>query len=303
MKWEKKGLIFSAKLHSNWMCSHSALPIACHLYDDVYRIFFSTRNIKNQSHVGYFEIDINNPSKILSVSKTPVLKPGKVGFFDDSGSSACCIVHRKQKDYLYYVGWNLKKSVSFQHAIGLATVSKAKTNFQKHSNGPIMDRSVFDPCFCSGNFILLENDLWRMWYSSCYKWEYDSSNNLKHFYHIKYAESQDGIYWKPTGQICLDFENEEEHAFSRPCVIRDLDMYRCWYSVRGERYKIGYAESKDGIKWKRKDDEAGITVSKNSWDSEMLCYPFVFDHNRTRYMLYNGNNYGQTGIGLAVLRE
>jgi len=33
----------------------------------------------------------------------------------------------------------------------------------------------------------------------------------------------------------------------------------------------------------------------------MVEYPFVFDHKGGRYMLYNGNGYGRTGFGIAVL--
>jgi hypothetical protein len=76
-----------------------------------------------------------------------------------------------------------------------------------------------------------------------------------------------------------------------------------WYSYRGESYRIGYAESDDGVRWVRKDGEVGIDVSLDGWDSEMIEYPFVFDHGGRRYMLYNGNSYGMTGIGLAVLAE
>ena len=80
-----------------------------------------------------------------------------------------------------------------------------------------------------------------------------------------------------------------------------------WYSYRGQpsikTYRIGYAESTDGINWARMDDKAGIDVSESGWDSQMVCYPFVFDHQGERYMLYNGNDYGKTGIGLAVLEQ
>ncbi|MDR0233611.1 MAG: hypothetical protein LBI31_02235 [Zoogloeaceae bacterium] len=36
---------------------------------------------------------------------------------------------------------------------------------------------------------------------------------------------------------------------------------------------------------------------------EMIEYSIVFDHGRQRYMLYNGNGYGKTGFGLAVLEQ
>jgi hypothetical protein len=35
----------------------------------------------------------------------------------------------------------------------------------------------------------------------------------------------------------------------------------------------------------------------------MIEYSFIFDHAGQRYMLYNGNGYGKTGIGLAVLDQ
>ena len=76
-----------------------------------------------------------------------------------------------------------------------------------------------------------------------------------------------------------------------------------WYSYRGASYRIGYAESHDGRQWRRLDTRVGIDVSLAGWDSEMIEYPFVFDHKELRYMLYNGNGYGKTGFGLAVLEQ
>ena len=66
-------------------------------------------------------------------------------------------------------------------------------------------------------------------------------------------------------------------------------------------YRISYAESSDEIEWLRKDEEVGIDVSHSGWDSVIICYSYVFDHNGERYTLYNGNDYGKTEFGLAVL--
>ncbi len=44
-------------------------------------------------------------------------------------------------------------------------------------------------------------------------------------------------------------------------------------------------------------------VIPDGWDSEMIDYPFDFDHKGHRYMLYNGNGYGKTGFWLAVLEK
>ena len=118
---------------------------------------------------------------------------------------------------------------------------------------------------------------------------------------LKYAESNDGIRWKREGRIAIPFKTPDEYAMSKPCVIRDSDCYRMWYSYRGSVYRIGYAESGDGITWERMDDQVGFRASESGWDSETVEYPNVFDSGGTRFMLYKGNRYGQTGFGLAVL--
>jgi hypothetical protein len=84
-------------------------------------------------------------------------------------------------------------------------------------------------------------------------------------------------------------------------VLRDRDGYRMWYSYRGEKYRIGYAESVDGMVWRRRDANAGIEPSPAGWEAGMIEYPAVFDVRGQRYMLYNGDGYGRTGIGLAIL--
>ena len=35
----------------------------------------------------------------------------------------------------------------------------------------------------------------------------------------------------------------------------------------------------------------------------MTEYPFVFRHNSDIFMLYNGDGYGKTGFGLALLTD
>ena len=74
-----------------------------------------------------------------------------------------------------------------------------------------------------------------------------------------------------------------------------------WYSIRKRKgYGLGYAESADGVYWVRKDEAAGIACSDGGWDSEMICYTAVVPADGRWLMFYNGNGYGQTGVGVAV---
>jgi len=137
-----------------------------------------------------------------------------------------------------------------------------------------------------------------MWYVSATCWVMKNDRPM-HKYHIRYAESDDGLRWRREGVVCIDFKSDDEFAIARPCVIKDGDVYRMWYAYRGSSYRIGYAESLDGISWRRLDNDARIDVSTDGWDSQMIEYPCVFDVGTRRVMLYNGNDYGRTGIGLA----
>jgi hypothetical protein len=144
-----------------------------------------------------------------------------------------------------------------------------------------------------------------MWYWSCERWSKEDGS-VHYNTVIRYAESLDGIDWKSFEQVCIAPLGSEDYAVGRPWVLHEGTTYRMYYSIRSKApisYRIGYAESADGLKWTRKDDEAGIGVSDDGWDSAMICYPCVVDAGGRRYMFYNGNRHGSTGFGCAVLEE
>lgn len=300
-KWRKLGLVFCPSGETPWMKSHAAVPIAESLGNGLFKIYFSSRDELNRSYTGFVVVDITKPNRILDLSTSPVLIPGAIGEFDDSGAMACWLSLYEDKKFLYYIGWNLGVTVPFRNSIGLAIKTK-NSNFERYTNGPIVDRSVFEPHFCASCCVLPGKDFWRMWYLSCTGWQV-RDGKPEHSYHIKYAESQDGVIWQRNGVVAIDFSNEQEYAISRPTVMEDIDRLRMWYSFRGHSYRIGYAESTDGRHWTRLDQKVGIDVSSTGWDAEMIEYPFVFDNEGQRYMLYNGNGYGKTGFGLAVQEQ
>ncbi|OGW64689.1 MAG: hypothetical protein A3H49_12855 [Nitrospirae bacterium RIFCSPLOWO2_02_FULL_62_14] len=298
MRWKKMGVIFQPPRDLGWMATHAALPCVDQL-DTGCRIYFSGRDEKGRAQVGFFEVDLADPAAILRVSEQPVISIGPVGTFDDHGVTGSWVVTRNDNKYHYYTGWSLGRTVPFYLQVGLAVSTNGGKSFEKVSQAPLLDRTDVDPYLTASPCVLIESGVWRMWYVSGTGWK-TTSQGARHYYHIKYAESSDGIEWKRKGVVCIDYRSPDEHAISRPCIVKDADNYKMWYAYRGEVNRIGYAESQDGIGWTRKDDDAGIVVSASGWDSEMIAYPFVFDHGGTRYMLYNGNGYGKTGIGLAV---
>ena len=306
MKWKKLGKIFSVDdLNYYWMNSHAMMPVVEQIDENIFRIYFSPRDNRNRSRCASIDLDIFQMS-LSNLSKVPILDLGDLGSFDDSGVMPTSIVSYEGKKYLYYNGWTLGKNIPFFSFNGVAISEDGGNSFKKLGRYPTaLNRNEIDPFSTFAPFVIKEEDKWRMWYVSLVKWV--KKEELTHFYNIKYAESDDGINWKREGVVAIDFADKYEYAIARPCVLYDKGIYKMWYSYRASRenktYRIGYAESEKGISWVRKDKEAGINVSEDGWDSEMICYSFVFDHKCNRYMLYNGNGYGKTGIGLAVLED
>lgn len=300
MRWQKRGIVVEAPPPVAWAVSHAALPVLGPDDGDRRPLYFSTRDSNGRSQIARAYIELDHEAAAVAFDSQVILGPGKLGTFDDSGVTTSCLVSRGGRQYQYYSGWTLGSTVPFYFYVGCAVSDDGGRTFHRASQAPILERSDVDPYLTASPWILVEDGLWRMWYVSGTEW-FLHEGTPRHRYHIKYAESQDGIDWRRDGHICIDYRDDDEYAIARPCVVKDGDVYRMWYSSRGAAYRIGYAESPDGLRWTRQDEDAGIDVSPSGWDSEMVAYPLVFDHRGVRYMLYNGNGYGSTGIGLAVL--
>ena len=132
MKWKKLGNIFNVENIGPWINSHAANSVAERLYDDVYRIYFSCRDKDNKASIGFVDLDILDFS-IKQISNNPVISPGEVGTFDDSGTSLSCIIHVNDTKYLYYLGWNLGVTVPWRNSIGLAIYNGNSDCFEKVS--------------------------------------------------------------------------------------------------------------------------------------------------------------------------
>jgi hypothetical protein len=300
MRWRKDGLVIQSPPPVSWAESHAMVPFV-EPVDDELRLYFSGRDAAGRSVTGYADGDPRHPTS-LRFAEQPILEPGPLGSFDDSGAMGSSLVAHAGRKYLYYIGWTRGVSVPFYTFIGCATSDDGGQTFRRASDAPVVERGPHDPYLTTSPWVLVEDGLWRMWYASGTRWE-PTADGPRHFYNVRYAESDDGVRWRRDGHVCLDYGAEGEYAIARPCVVKIGGRYRMWYSYRGDAYRIGYAESADGLEWERRDDEAGIDVSAEGWDAEMIEYPFVFEHGGDWLMLFNGNGYGATGIGLAVLES
>jgi hypothetical protein len=271
--------------------------------------FIATASFRlhNRSNVSWLDIDIRDPTRVLRLSGHPLLTPGELGCFDDSGSMGCWIVEYNGIERLYYQGWTLGVTVSFYVAVGIAErpVGNPDRPFERLSAGPILDRCQQEPIFIADPAVLVENGSWRMWYQSGRAWTRRDDLSLPS-YDIRYADSFDGVRWNLCGTKALTFQHPGEVAIARFCPLKEADgSYKAWYSYRANDwgYRIGVATSVDGITWKRMDGDVGIEREPDSWEGSMICYPYVFETEIGRMMLYNGGRYGDAGFGVAILEQ
>jgi hypothetical protein len=308
MGWVRKGRIFDPAEYPDWAGTHAQVPTAL-LCSDCVRVYYADRDTSGKSFTTYVDLDRRDLSKIIYLHKKPILPPGAPGTFDDDGMMPSFALRRDGVVYLYYSGWNRGLTVPYRNSVGIAVSEDDGKTFRRLYEGPVLDRTPKEPYIAVTPTIIREGSLWRMWYISGTKWV-EVADRYEPVYVIKYASSHDGTDWDRPNLQCIP-QGHDFEAFSHPTVLKHKDRYLMWYCFRHSldyrdgsgSYRIGYAESPDGLTWRRMDQVNGLDVVPDGWDSTMTCYPFVILVDGQIVMFYNGNGFGRTGFGYAVLDQ
>ena len=303
MYWEKLGNIYdprkiNGKHHK--LISHASNPTPMRIDKDIYRIYFSGRDIYNRSSISAFDFNVKK-MEIIKNFHQPLFSYGAKNSYYSHGVSPCCFYKVKNILYLLFMGWHIPKNQHWEGQIGRLQVEKNGSLSYKDKN-PILSKNAEDPISLSYPFILKKSESdYLIWYGSTISWDCGNGEML---HIIKGASSKDGIQWDFNKSV-LPYSIGKLQAFSRPTVIKNNGYIEMWFSYRknkNTKYRIGYAHTKNYKNWTIENKIVGIDVSKNGWDNDMVCYPYVFKHQGAKYMLYNGNGFGKTGIGIATLK-
>ena len=318
MKWDKKGCIFDP--------TQCALPFGCFAYakspqavamDGFRRVYFSScsqdKSGKYLSHVCYadFSLDL---SEFREVNRHEVIALGELGAFDEHGIFPVHIFKAEESElWAYTTGWSRRISVSAESAIGLAVSKDCGRTFQKMDAGPIMSASLHEPFLVADPFVLKVGAQFHMWYIFGLRWiSADRGHQAERVYKIAHATSTNGVNWKREGLPVIEDSIGIDECQALPSVLEVNGIYHmvfCYRDAvgfrmeRGKGYRLGYAYSHDLVRWLRNDSLLGLPLSGNDWDGEMMCYPHLFNLNGRVGLLYNGNNFGRGGFGLAILKS
>jgi predicted GH43/DUF377 family glycosyl hydrolase len=312
--WQKLGKVFTPQAVEgrSWLREFAQAP-ATLIFDEFVRIYFSCRpppdeNGQYVSYSAYVDLDRSDPFKILRVSEKPILDLGACGAFDEFGTYPISVARSGSVVRAYYGGWTRCESVPFNVAIGLATSYDEGKTFVRSGSGPVLSYTLGEPFVLSGPKIRYFDSTWYLWYIAGRKWKV-VSGRPEPVYKIRMASSPDGIHWTKANKDLIESRIEEDEAQASPDVSYCNGKYHMFFCYRyssnfrgkDNGYRIGYASSDNLFDWVRDDSKAGIDVSEEGWDSEMISYPHVFELDGTTYLAYLGNQVGKQGFGLAKL--
>ncbi|MDH3375804.1 MAG: glycosylase [Gammaproteobacteria bacterium] len=313
-QWKKLGKVFTPQEVEgrSWLREFAQAP-ATLVFDGFVRVYFSCRppadeNGQYISYSAFVDLDYADRFKVKYVSKQPILSLGGLGEFDEFGTYPVSVIRDGDEVRAYYAGWTRCESVPFNVAIGMAISRDGGETFTKLGNGPVLSYSPDEPFILGGPKIRRFNDTWYLWYIAGRKWKM-FEGRAEPVYKIRMASSSDGIRWTKVNKDLIENRIEEDEAQASPDVIYASGRYHMFFCYRRSTnyrckengYRIGYASSTNLTDWVRDDAKAGIDVSENEWDAEMVSYPHVFELNGATYLAYLGNQVGRHGFGLAAL--
>lgn len=312
--WKKIGKVFTPQEVSDrpWLKEFAQAP-ATLVFKDSVRVYFSCRppadtNGQYVSYSAWVDLDRANLFNILAVAENPILSLGGLGEFDEFGTYPVSMTREGGEIWAYYAGWTRCESVPFNVAIGVAISRDDGKTFKKLGTGPVLSYSPDEPFVLSGPKVRRFNGMWQLFYIAGSKWKL-IDGRAEPVYKIRMATSPDGIRWKKLNRNLISNRIEEDEAQASPDVFFSNGKYHMFFcyryssNFRGKQngYRIGYASSTDLINWERDDSKAGIDVSQQGWDAEMISYPHVFELDGQTYMAYLGDQVGRYGFGLAIL--
>jgi hypothetical protein len=317
MRWEKIGKVFDPSEHK--------LPLGCSLFakgpqamvmDDFVRVYFSACKQdtcgKYLSHICYADFS-RDFRKIMDISRMEVIPLGELGCFDEHGLFPIHIFRDGHQVWAFTTGWSRRVSVSAEASIGLAVSTDGGQSFQKVGNGPILASSLNEPFLIGDPFVLKVDGIYNMWYIFGQRWIEDAkSTQPERVYKIAHAISYDGLRWERNAKpVIPDFIGLDE-CQALPSVMENNGIFHMVFCYRdavgfrsdkGKGYRLGYAFSKNLLNWTRDDDILGLPLFGTGWDGQMMCYPHLFKNGNQICLLYNGNEFGKDGFGLAVLQS
>lgn len=317
MKWHKHGIIFRPSEYTlaDGCTDFAKSPQAVDMGDFVRVYFTSQKKSSDGKWISCPQFADFTPDflRVIKVATMPVMAQGGLGQFDEHGIFPINVLRHNQRIIGYTSGWSRRKSVPVDMAIGcVESFDGGETFVRLGRGGPVLSKTVDEPYMIADAFVRHYNGVFHMWYIYGTGWAEFGAAEPERTYKIAHAISADGIVWaRDQTPIIPDVLDHECQALPSVCAwggaYHMVFCYRETVGFRQDRsksYRLGYAHSRDLKTWTRDDAALGMERApkeSGAWDSDMMCYPNFFSRGNDLYLLYNGNEFGRHGFGMAKL--
>ena len=270
---------------------------------DELEIYFSSRDAAGRSQIGRATIAADLHGE-LTFEQAPLLAPGELGTFDDSGVTSRLHRRRRRGAQPLLLGLDARRDAFRSTSTSAARVSDGRrpdlraclagARPRAKRGRSVPDRLAVDP-----RRERPVADVVRLGHRMGGARRARRSTGTTSSTRSRTTVSSGGA----TDTSASTIATKTSTRIARPWVVRDGDRYRMWFCSRGDRLPPGLrGVGRRGHLGPPRRRGRPRAVQRPGWDSEMVCVPGRLRARGRRYLLYNGNGYGATGIGYAARR-
>ena len=264
-----------------------------------FEIFISGRDHLNRSVIGSAYWNIDEPSLLYSFSTDPLLDLGPLGSFFDSGTSYPNVFQYGEDIFMIFTGWQRGVTVPFYNNIGISKYDAEKEKFIPCNYYPLLPPSNLEFTGTGSSSIKFENGMFSLYYTSFKEWNLRGGVPV-HEYSIRKRVTSDPLNWSSESvEIKLDVDNRLKNI-CKPTFLEEK-MFFCARPTDGD-YSIFYATLDDERATLFQVNELHIDPkSVIDQDDVGQAYPTGITDGNKQFIIYSGNNYGKSGLGVLEL--
>ena len=130
---------------------------------DLYKIYFSGGNDKNQFQIEYALIDIAASEKVIEYHCDPVLKRVRLGNFDDNGVLSFCVLKVRDELLMRTIGFKPGGMARMDLSGGLSLSKDQGKSFKRWSDATIIGANKVNPLINTAPWVINEGYCFRMY--------------------------------------------------------------------------------------------------------------------------------------------
>jgi hypothetical protein len=278
--------------------TYTSNPVAYHLHGSLFRIYFNSRDTMNRSEVWSVDFDLQAMQIVESSLKVQLDYRGKFPQYCQNGISLGSVFTLSNERFIGFMGWYVPHRKHWVGEIGRLRID-SEFNLELFDSSPWIGISPDDPVSLSYPAVQEVKGGSDIWYGTTRTWDAGNGEML-HTLERSHLDHYGAI---TKTQAVVPYQLGEAQAFSRPSLINAGGVTLFSYSFRGNQNKYQIAvRTMEAIGESVEFGEPSVfSPGQIAWENEMVEYPYMVQYQGKIFMLYNGNSFGKSGIGLAEI--